>query len=98
MLTKYIETAMKKAHYEIIEDDGTFWGEIPGFQGVWGTRETLEACRADLQSVLEEWLVLKICDGDDDIPVLGKLSLLPRKGRALASSGTASLSRDRKAS
>jgi len=35
MLARYIDTAMELARYEIIEDDGAYWGEIPGFQGVW---------------------------------------------------------------
>ncbi len=35
MLTKYIRAAMGKARYEILPDDGTFYGEIVGFDGVW---------------------------------------------------------------
>lgn len=35
MLTDYIQAAMHKAHYEILEDDRSYYGEIPGFQGVW---------------------------------------------------------------
>lgn len=31
MLANYIDEAMKKAIYEIIEDDKTYWGEIPNF-------------------------------------------------------------------
>jgi len=34
MLFEYIQRAMERARYEIIEDDGTYWGEIPGLQGV----------------------------------------------------------------
>jgi len=30
MLTEYIERAMKKAKYEILPDDNTFYGYIPG--------------------------------------------------------------------
>jgi uncharacterized protein UPF0150 len=33
MLTSYIHEAMRLAKYEILED-GTYYGEIPGFQGV----------------------------------------------------------------
>ena len=77
MLTKYIEAAMAKAQYEIMED-GDYWGEIPGFQGVWGTGKSLESCRKELRSVLEGWLVLKLWDQDDDIPVVDKMSLLPK--------------------
>lgn len=34
MLTKYIEAAMRHAAYEIIEDDNSFYGHIPGFSGL----------------------------------------------------------------
>jgi predicted RNase H-like HicB family nuclease len=59
MLTEYIQKAMENAHYEIIEDEGTFWGEIPGFQGVWAKAETLEKCRETLQEALEEWIIFR---------------------------------------
>ena len=58
MLTSYIRAAMRRAHYEILPDDGTFYGAIPGFQGVWANAATLEACREELQEVLEGWMVL----------------------------------------
>ena len=33
MLLKYLENAMRRAHYEILKEDGTIYAEIPGFQG-----------------------------------------------------------------
>ena len=60
MLIGYIRAAMHKATYKILPNDGTFWGEIPGFQGVWANAPTLEACRDELEEVLEEWIVLGI--------------------------------------
>jgi predicted RNase H-like HicB family nuclease len=44
LLTKYIQTAMRHAHYEII-GDGTFYAEVPGFDGLWANADTLEECR-----------------------------------------------------
>ncbi len=44
MLTNYIQAAMHQAGYEILTDDNSFYGEIPGFQGVWANAPTLEAC------------------------------------------------------
>jgi hypothetical protein len=44
MLTEYIRSAIRLAKYEILSD-GTFYGEIPGFQGVYVNEETLDACR-----------------------------------------------------
>jgi predicted RNase H-like HicB family nuclease len=60
MLTAYIRAAMRKAHYGILPDDGTFYGEIEGFQGVYANAETLEACRDELEEVLEEWILLRV--------------------------------------
>lgn len=51
---------MRRARYEILPDDGMFYGEIPGFDGVYGTGATLEACREELEEVLEEWMLLRI--------------------------------------
>lgn len=60
MLTEYFRAAMRHAHYEILSDDGTFYGEIPGFQGVYANAETLEACRDLLEEILEEWILLRV--------------------------------------
>jgi len=60
MLTKYIEAAMRHAEYEIIEDDQSFYGHIPGFSGLWANASTLEACREELQSTLEDWILIGI--------------------------------------
>ena len=58
MLTKYIEAAMRHAEYEIIEDDNSFYGHVPGFSGLWANAPTLEGCREELQSVLEDWILI----------------------------------------
>jgi predicted RNase H-like HicB family nuclease len=60
MLRDYIETAFRKAHYEIIDDETPFYGEIPELQGVWASGKTLEECRDNLGSSLEGWLIIRI--------------------------------------
>ncbi len=60
MLMDYIRASMHRAKYEILPDDGTFYGEIPGFDGVYATASTLEACREELEEVLEEWILFRI--------------------------------------
>lgn len=60
MLTNYLRAAMRQAKYEILPDDGTFYGEIPGFQGVYANADTLEACREELEEVLEEWILFRV--------------------------------------
>ena len=68
MLTTYIQSAMKYAKYEIL-DDQTFYGEIEGFQGVYANADTLEMCREELQSVLEGWIILGLRMGHP-LPVI----------------------------
>jgi predicted RNase H-like HicB family nuclease len=58
MLTRYIRAAMHRAKYEILSDDGSFYGEVPGLDGVYADGTTLEACREELEEVLEEWILL----------------------------------------
>ena len=60
MLTEYVEAAMKKAKYEILSDDNTFYGYIPGFDGVYANASDLETCHSELKEVLEEWILLGI--------------------------------------
>jgi len=45
------------------------YGEISGFQGVYANAETLEACREQLQEVLEGWIVLGLRMGHS-LPVV----------------------------
>jgi predicted RNase H-like HicB family nuclease len=73
MLTDYIDAAMSRARYKIL-DDGTFFGDIRGLQGVWASATTLEECRRELQEVLEDWLIVKLRDGDT-IPRIGRVQL-----------------------
>ncbi len=68
MLKDYIELAIEGAEYKKLED-GSWFAEIPGFQGVWANGKNVEACRRELIEVLEEWIVLKIRDREP-VPVI----------------------------
>ena len=57
MLITNIHYAMRLAKYEILKDK-QYYGEIPGFQGIWAQSDNLESCHEELQSALEDWLVL----------------------------------------
>ena len=74
MLAKLIDEAMERAVYEIIEDEDTFWGEIPGFQGVWVRHANLESCRRELREALSDWIALRLRLGLP-IPVVASLDL-----------------------
>jgi predicted RNase H-like HicB family nuclease len=73
ILVRYCETALKYAQYKKL-DDGTWFAEIAGFEGVWGNGVTVEECRNDLISALEEWLIIKLQDGDE-LPVVDDLEI-----------------------
>lgn len=63
MLTEYIEEALKRARYEIIEDEDPYYGEIIELKGVWATGKTLEECRSNLKEVIEGWILVSIKHG-----------------------------------
>ncbi len=73
MISDYIQAAMHRAQYELLEDD-TFYAEIPGLDGVFANAETLEACRAQLQEVLEGWIILGLRLGHE-LPTLDGIKL-----------------------
>ena len=78
MILEYLQSAMRKAHYEFLTDDKLYYGEIPGFQGVYATAEHLETCREELFSVLEDWLLISL-QKNLPIPEVDKISLKVKK-------------------
>lgn len=68
MLVEYVQGALEMAEYKKLED-GSWFAEIPNFEGIWANGKTVEECRKELVEVLEEWLILKLRDGDP-IPVV----------------------------
>mgnify|MGYP001233855145 CR=1 FL=1 len=60
MFTNYVRSALRHAKYEILPSNGAFYGEIPGFNGVYAEADTLEDCREELAEILEEWILLRI--------------------------------------
>jgi len=78
MLTEYIEEALKRAKYEIIEDEEPYYGEVKELKGVWATGITLEECRSNLKEVIEGWILLSIKKGFA-IPKLGSREIKENK-------------------
>jgi len=78
MLTNYINAALRHAHYEILPDDQSFYGDVPNFEGVYANAETLEACREELAEVLEEWILFRVSK-NLPLPVVDGLELKVRE-------------------
>lgn len=76
MIIQYVQRAMEKAHYEIIDDEEPYYGEIPRCQGVWATGKTLEECRRNLEDVLEGWIVVRLQRGLV-LPQIGGVTIRP---------------------
>ena len=74
MLTAYINAAMRRARYDLIEAGEGYIGKIPELQGVWANSDTLEACRDELREVLEEWIILGL-KMNHQIPVIYGIEL-----------------------
>ena len=59
-LVRYIQAALRRAKYELLADDGSFYGEIPVCNGIYGNATTLEECREQLAEVVEEGILFRI--------------------------------------
>lgn len=68
---------MRRAHYELLEDGGGFYGSITGFPGLWAQADTLEACREELQDSLEGWLLVSFSQ-QMEVPVIDDIDLAVR--------------------
>ena len=74
MLAHFLDVAMEMATYEIIEDDASYWGEIPGLQGVWARHQTLAGCQRELREALSDWIALRLRLGLE-IPEIARINL-----------------------
>lgn len=59
----FIQSALDHAQIEFLANDKMFYGEIPGFPGVHATADTPEACRAELESALRDWVAFRLARG-----------------------------------
>jgi predicted RNase H-like HicB family nuclease len=73
VLSEYVEQAMADAVYDKLED-GTYAGHIPACQGVFALGGSLREREAELQSTLEDWILLGLRLADP-LPVLAGIDL-----------------------
>jgi predicted RNase H-like HicB family nuclease len=77
MLTEYIQAAMRRATYKLLDEQEGFFGEISECPGVWADGKTLEACRDVLREVLEDWILVRT-RRQLDLPVIDGFDLNPK--------------------
>jgi predicted RNase H-like HicB family nuclease len=73
ILSDYVNQAMLEAVYDKLED-GTFVGRIPPCKGVLAFGSTLRDCEDELQSTLEDWILMGLKLGHS-LPVIGDIDL-----------------------
>ncbi len=82
MLTEYIDAALGRARYELIEDGETpYYGEVPELPGVWACGRTLDECRRELKDVVEGWILLSV-KRSMHIPALGGVEITEASTKA----------------
>ena len=57
ILTGYIENVLSQAEYDKLEDDA-FSGRVLGYKGVNAFGNSLRVCESELQSTLEDWILV----------------------------------------
>jgi len=77
MIRRYLDAALSRARYTELED-GSYGAEVRGLRGVIATGSTLEACRKELEEVVEEWVLVRVAKGLD-VPALGTAKIRIRK-------------------
>ena len=77
MISQYITVALRRAHYELLENAEGFYGSIPELTGVWAQAATLEESREGLQAALEDWLLFSL-SRQYPIPVMDSIDLAVR--------------------
>lgn len=82
MLTEYVDEALRRARYELMDDEATpYYGEVVDLPGVWACGETLEGCRRELKEVIEGWILISVKQSLD-IPRLGSAAIAEIDTRA----------------
>jgi len=72
-----MQAALDRAHYEQIDDEEPFYGEVRELPGVWASGRTLEDCRRQLAEVLDGWLIVRLRHGLPIPPVGGHTITVP---------------------
>ncbi|MDP2183794.1 MAG: type II toxin-antitoxin system HicB family antitoxin [Actinomycetota bacterium] len=74
LIDRYVLNAVRLADVEAMED-GRFYAEIPGIQGVWADGDSVAEVCEELDAALRTWLDLKIKNQDRDIPKVSEIDL-----------------------
>ena len=76
LVKRWIRIAIFHAVCRPIKDPVGFIASVAGVDGAWGFGESRDEALQELESVLTEWVALKLKNGDDDIPNMEHIDLV----------------------
>ncbi|MGZ4256547.1 MAG: type II toxin-antitoxin system HicB family antitoxin [Gaiellaceae bacterium] len=74
LLQRYASAAVRAAELSQ-RDDGSWFAEVPGLEGVWAEGASHREALDELEEVVFEWTILKIREEDRDLPVIEDINL-----------------------
>jgi predicted RNase H-like HicB family nuclease len=74
LLQEYARLAVRGAELNRRED-GSWFAEIPSFEGVWANEASHAEALDALEEVLFDWAILKIKNEDRDLPIVEGIDL-----------------------
>ncbi len=77
MISRYLAEALHRAKYSGSPGVG-YTATVRGLRGVIAQARTLEACRAQLSEVVEEWILVRVARGLA-VPRLGRVHIRVRE-------------------
>ena len=69
LIAEYARRAVRGATLEQRED-GSWFAQIPGFEGVWASEASHKEALDALQEVVFDWAIIKIQHEDRDLPII----------------------------
>jgi predicted RNase H-like HicB family nuclease len=60
MFCEYIQAALSRAIYEVIDDEEPYYGEVPELVGVWAAGKSEVECRENLRLAIEDWIAFSL--------------------------------------
>lgn len=76
LIGRWVDIAMSHAAVSGIDDPEGCIAGVAGIRGAWGFGTSPAEALTDLESVLVDWVNLKLEDGDDDIPSMEGVHLV----------------------
>ncbi|MCR3883135.1 type II toxin-antitoxin system HicB family antitoxin [Methanotrichaceae archaeon M04Ac] len=60
MFCEYIQAALSRAIFEMIDDEEPYYGEVPELVGVWAAGKSEVECRENLRLAIEDWIAFSL--------------------------------------